>query len=60
MKVEVIFYPTNDAEQSALKLLGMKIRGTDNSASAESFGEPEREHRILGALIDILKLSIIP
>ncbi len=56
MKVKLTFEPTNEQELAALKLLGI----TGLSADLHSNGELERQHRILGALIDILKLVIVP
>lgn len=58
MRVMITFKPENDRERAALKLLNFQPDRVDGSF--ESWGELEREHRILGALIDILKLAIIP
>lgn len=59
MRVLMNFAPANDQERAALQLLGIKAK-PDLEWEFTSWGEPERQHRILGALIDILKLSIVP
>lgn len=58
MKIEIIYMPDGDRERAALKLLN--IQNIEGNQSHSTFGEPERQHRILGALIDILQKSIIP
>lgn len=57
MTVEIYFGPLNDKDTAALTLLGVH---QDAKGSFRIFGDPERILRILSAVIDVLKLSIVP